>query len=95
VYTIGLFAISGLNVVAFEYTLELNPTPIRCICLGYTQFWAVVGVIIGYFIVTYSSLFMIVFGILTGLLVILMFKMPETGKLLLNDFSSWNRLVSN
>jgi MFS family permease len=95
VYTIGLFFISGVNLITFEYTLELNPTPIRCICLGFVQFWAIIGMIVGYFIITQNSLFILVFGVLTTLLTVLMIKMPETGNLPLNDFTSWNRLVSN
>lgn len=92
IYSIGLFLLSGLNVSAFEYTLEVTATPYRCISLGFFQFWAIVGVIIGYFSMSYLIQFFIVFGVLACLLPILLRNLPETGHLPLNDFSSWNMI---
>lgn len=92
IYSIGLFVLSGMNVSAFEYTLEVTATPYRCISLGFFQFWAIVGVIIGYFSVLYFVQFFIAFGVLACLVPILLRNLPETGHLPLNDFSSWNMI---
>lgn len=92
VYALGVVSISAFYYILVIYTVEIFPTPARCIGLGFLNFFGILGIIGGYAIVFYVKEGLTAAGAALILMPILLLKMPETGGAPLNDFSVWTPL---
>jgi MFS family permease len=90
-FTVTFFFISCLLPVLVKYSLELLPTPCRCIGFGFFQFTCLLGTVAGFFIGLFAPSGIIAFGVCLTVSPILLLKLPETeGNL--NDFAAWSMI---
>ena len=91
-FATGIIIVSMFQFLLMLYSLELMPTPLRCIGIGFMHSLALVGIIITYFVAGLISQFLLILATLILLYPIILLKLQETGGLPLKDFTSWTPL---
>ena len=81
------FSTSAIEVVFYTYTLEVYPTPVRCLNFGINVTFGNIGSVISPLIYEYlpSWVFLLSFALLTIFHSFLLFFLPETGGMPMNE----------
>lgn len=88
-FAIGLAAISGFQGVLLIYSLEIFPTGARSNGFGLMLLGSLVGLIISSQLLSFSSILLCIFSLLSIVFPVLLYKLEDTSKVPLSDYSEF------